>query len=103
MKKVFVCLMLAFSTVASAEDAVDLWKAKCKSCHGEDGAAKTKMGEKHKIPDISSMKWQGRHDDAKIQAAIADGVPETKMKAYKDKLSEAEIDSLVRYVRGLKK
>ncbi len=88
---------------AFADDSADLWKAKCRSCHGADGKADTKEGKKHQIDDISTEAWQSRHSDEKIRKAIADGVPDTKMKAYKETLSEAEIDGLVKHIRTFKK
>ena len=77
--------------------------AKCKSCHGSDGKADTKEGRKSKIADMSTSEWQSKHSDAEIKKVIAEGKADTKMKAYKDKLSDAEIDGLVKYVRTLKK
>ncbi len=95
-------LSLALATPALADEAADVWKAKCKSCHGEDGKAKTKMGEKEKIPDISLADWQKRHSDEKIRKVIAEGSADNaKMKAFKDKLTPEQIDALVKHVRGL--
>ena len=55
-------LTLALAANAYADEVKDVWNAKCKSCHGEDGKAKTKMGEKEKIPDFTTAKFdaQGR-------------------------------------------
>ena len=99
-----VLLSLTLATAAQAADsAAEVWTAKCKSCHGGDGKAKTKIGEKEKITDISDAGWQARHSDEKIRKVIAEGSPEnSKMKAYKDKLTPEQIDALVVYVRGLK-
>lgn len=93
---------LSLATSAQAEDVADVWKAKCKSCHGEDGKAKTKMGEKEKIADLSLPEWQKNHSDEKIRDVIAHGSKDNaKMKAFKDKLTPEQIDALVKYVRGL--
>ncbi|MBX5481028.1 MAG: cytochrome c [Myxococcaceae bacterium] len=105
MKKLCAGLVLAISfasATAFADDTADLWKAKCKSCHGADGKADTKEGRKSKIDDMSTAEWQSKHSDAEIKKVISEGKPDTKMKPYKDKLSEAEIDGLVKYIRGLK-
>lgn len=104
MKKRFaLVLALSLSAPAYAEDSsADVWKAKCQGCHGGDGKAKTKMGEKEKIPDFSNAGWQKRHSDEKIRDAIANGSKENaKMKAFKDKLSAEQIDGLVKYIRGM--
>jgi mono/diheme cytochrome c family protein len=96
-------LTLALAATAYAEEAKDVWNAKCKSCHGEDGKAQTKMGQKEKIPDITLADWQKSHSDEKIRAVIAEGSKDnTKMKAFKDKLTPEQIDALVKYIRTLK-
>jgi mono/diheme cytochrome c family protein len=105
MKKRFA-LVLALSlaaTGAGAEEAGDIWKAKCKSCHGEDGKGQTKMGLKEKVDDLTDAGWQTRHSDEKIRTVIAEGSKKNpKMKAFKDKLTPEQIDALVKYVRTLK-
>lgn len=96
-------LALSMSATVYAEDSsADLWKAKCKSCHGEDGKAKTKMGEKEKIPDLTGAEWQKKHSDADIKETITNGSKDNaKMKPFKDKLTPEQIDGLVKYVRGM--
>jgi cytochrome c553 len=96
-------LALSLSASAYAEDSADIWKAKCKSCHGDDGKAQTKMGQKEKITDISTAEWQGKHSDADIRKVISDGSTEnTKMKPFKDKLTAEQIDGLVKHIRTMK-
>ena len=93
----------SLATAAFADDPGDVWKAKCKGCHGEDGKAKTKVGEKEKIPDFTTEKWQKEMGDADIKKVISDGSDaNSKMKPFKEKLSEQEIDALVKYIRGMK-
>ena len=106
MKKLCVAAVLAFSFAAPAfaDDApADIWKAKCKSCHGANGDADTKEGKKSKIKDMTDPQWQAKNSDAEIKKVITDGKPDTKMKAYGNKLSAGEIDGLVKYIRTLKK
>ena len=103
--KMRFALVLALSvsaTVYAEDSSADLWKAKCKGCHGDDGKGKTKMGEKEKIPDLTDATWQKKHADADIKETITNGSKENaKMKAFKDKLTPEQIDGLVKYVRGL--
>ncbi len=96
-------LVFCLSQAAFASDVSALWAKRCKSCHGVDGKADTKMGHKHKVPDMTSAKFKAdpKHTDAWMKDAIANGVKNTKMKAYKSRLSPAEIASLVAYVRTL--
>ena len=96
-------LSLCWTTAALADEAPDIWAAKCKLCHGEDGRARTKTGKKEKIPDFTSPKWQARHSDKFIKKTIQNGSEDNpKMKAFKDKLTEQEIDSLVLFIRSFK-
>ena len=78
----------------------EIWAKNCKFCHGEDGRSKTKKGRQYKAPDFTSDKWQKDTTDEEIYIAIHDGVAKTKMPPFKDKLSEAEIQSLVPYLRA---
>jgi mono/diheme cytochrome c family protein len=98
-----LCVLSLAGASAYAEDAADIWRAKCKSCHGATGNGDTREGKKHKVPDMTTEAWQSKHSDAEIKEAIRDGVKDTKMKPFKDKYTEEEIDALVKYVRGLRK
>lgn len=82
---------------ASKIDAKALYLAKCKSCHGADGKGKTKFAEKHKVEDLTKSKASV----TKIAKAIREGVPDTKMKSFKTKLSEDEIKAVAAYVKKL--
>lgn len=103
MKRLTLVMALCLASGAQAEEASDLWKAKCKSCHGEDGKAKTKMGQKESIVDLTQPAWQKAQTDADIRETISEGSPRNaKMKPYKEKLTSQQIDSLVGYIRTLK-
>jgi len=103
MKTRFALVMaLTLSATVYADASADIWKAKCKGCHGEDGKAKTKMGAKEKIPDLTNADWQKKHSDDAIKEVITNGSKDNaKMKPFKAKLSAEEIDGLVKYVRAL--
>jgi mono/diheme cytochrome c family protein len=83
--------------VAAKIDGKPLFESKCKSCHGIDGAGDTTIGKKVEIPSLVKTKL----GKAKVISTITDGVPDTKMKAYKDKLSKDEIDAIAVYVKKL--
>ncbi len=90
---------------ANAADAKENWDKGCAKCHGADGAGKTKMGEKLKVKNYTDAAVQGALKDDAMAKAIKDGVKEgdsVKMKAFSD-LSDAEVKSLVAYVRAFKK
>jgi cytochrome c6 len=85
---------------AAADEGADLFKSKCAMCHGPDGAGRTMMGEKLKIPDLQSADVQ-KKTDADLKTIIAKG--KDKMPAYDAKLSKEQIDKLVAYIRDLAK
>jgi cytochrome c6 len=86
-------LALALPPIAAADAAAD-YKAKCAGCHGADGS-KSMMGAKPlNGPDVQKM------SDADLNAAITNG--KGKMPAYKGKLTDAQINDLVKYVHTLK-
>ena len=88
------------SAAIAADESADLFKSKCAMCHGPDGAGKTMMGEKLKIPDLQSADVQ-KKTDADLKTIIAKG--KDKMPAYDAKLSKEQIDKLVAYIRDLAK
>ena len=101
-----VLALAAFSARAEVDKKTErTWKAKCASCHGADGKGDTEQGAKVGLPDFKSAAWQKATPDAKIKQKIVDGSTKEKggvkleMDPYKDKLDEAQIDSLVAYIR----
>ncbi len=96
-----VGLILLLGTSARAQETPEnLFKGKCVMCHGPDGAGKTVMGEKLKLPDLRSADVQ-KKSDANLKALIAKG--KDKMPAYETKLSKEQIDSMVVFIRDLAK
>ncbi|HYO53845.1 cytochrome c [Archangium sp.] len=97
-------LSLATAAQAADESVAEVWTARCKSCHGPDGRARTQMGKKEAIVDMSQPAWQKARADDDIRAVIAEGSSRNKkMKPYKEKLTPQQIDSLVAYIRAFKK
>ena len=93
----------AFSSSATsghAPDAASLYNRQCAKCHGRDGRSKTARGRSTHSRDLTSSEWQDNVSDERIYNSISNG--KGKMPAFK-KLSETEIDSLVNYVRRLRK
>jgi mono/diheme cytochrome c family protein len=87
-------------SAATAPDGASIFNSQCAQCHGRDGSAKTKRGRQTHTRDITSAEWQNDVSDERIFNSISHG--KGKMPAFK-KLSDAQIDSLVSYVRRLKK
>ena len=102
-----IAMSITFLTVgasgtfaADAPGAAEIYKTKCASCHGPDGAGQTPAGKAMKVHDLRSAEVQ-KQTDADLQKSISDG--KGKMPAYKTKISVADVASLVAYIRGLAK
>ena len=95
---VFAALLMiaTFARAADAPDAASIYKANCEVCHGADGKGKTVMGKALHVRDLGSEEVQKMKGE-KLEKIIADG--KGKMLPFKGKLSEAEIDSLVKLIR----
>ena len=101
--------VLCWTVVASAApDARTLrtWKAKCASCHGEDGKGATDQGRKMAVEDLTTSKWQRRFTDAQIRSVITTGFKRTskagvaqEMDAYD--LPAEQVDALLGLLRSL--
>ena len=89
-----------------ADDAKTLWTNRCMKCHGPEGKGDTKMGRKLNIKDMTDAKVQAGFSDEQALKALKEGIKDeagsTRMKAVEG-LSDAELNDLVAYVRGLKK
>ena len=95
---VILAIMLAFSGATFGVDPAALWGQHCASCHGKDGSGNTTMGKKLGVKDYTKSQ---SFSDAEAANVIKNG--KGKMKAYKDKLSDADVRALVAWVRSLKK
>lgn len=104
MKPAFLALLLWSARawgqeVADGPDGAALYKAKCKACHGGDGRGDTKLGRQGKVEDFTSAQWQSAWTDDKLLEVLRTGVKDTKMKSYKDRLTPAELDAVVKHLR----
>lgn len=106
---VLAVLCSAHSTNAVAEkngpqkdaSAAALFDKHCDTCHGKDGQAKTFKAKFNHARNLTDAKWQSEVGDERLFNSISNG--KGKMPAWGKKLSEAQINSLVAYVRSLKK
>ncbi|MCL4821989.1 MAG: c-type cytochrome [Vicinamibacteria bacterium] len=90
---------LARPVTAQAPDARALWATHCQTCHGLKGKAPMRYAMQG-VPDLNAADWQSMRTDKQIRALIADGSKGTQMEAFKPKLKAAEIDALVKLIRG---
>jgi mono/diheme cytochrome c family protein len=82
-------------------DAKTTFDAKCATCHGKDGRGKTFKGKLTHARDMTDGQWQNDVTDERLFNSISNG--RNKMPAFKKKLSEAQIDELVAYVRRFRR
>ena len=100
LKVALLTLVVALAPVAFAADGAALYKAKCASCHGADGKGLTPVGKKMNLRDLGSPDVQKQTDKELYDwTAVGKG----KMPAYKDKLSDGDINALVVFMRSFKK
>jgi mono/diheme cytochrome c family protein len=80
--------------------AGETFKTICAKCHKEtgEGGEATINGKKLKVPNFKSERMKADADEDFIDA-IANGIPEDGMPAFKDRLSEEQIKNLVQYIR----
>ena len=83
-------------------DAKATFEAQCAKCHGKDGRAHTMRGRFSHARDLTNAGWQNEVSDERLFNSITKGKGK-KMPAYGKKLSDDQIDALVRYVRQLKR
>jgi mono/diheme cytochrome c family protein len=75
-----------------------IYKMRCIACHGADGNGtgfgKSMGAKSYSSPQVVKM------PDAELFNIIKNG--KSKMPAFRDKLSDSEIKSVIGYIRGLK-
>jgi cytochrome c6 len=96
---VLVAIVVAAPTLladAAAADGAAVYKSKCAICHGADGKGQTGTGKSLKLRSLRATKLT----DPQLTKIVADG--KGRMPAYKTKLSTAEIEAVVKFIRSLK-
>lgn len=76
------------------------YKAKCAMCHGADGLGNTPVGKNMKVRSFKSPE-DIKATDADLARQTKDGVG--KMQGYAGKLTDAQIQDVVTYIRTLQK
>ena len=101
-------LTMMVGLVASATGSIEpqsspgtIYGRRCASCHGRDGRGDTAKGKLRGARNLTDPQWQAEVSDERIFNSITNG--RGKMPSYGKKITEAETNSLVSYVRALKK
>lgn len=95
-------VVLTVTASLAADSASALYKNKCSSCHGVDGAGKTAAGKKMQTPDLRSKQIVEMSDQEMFET-IGRG---TKHRNYPHSflytgLNEQQVRSLVTHIRQL--
>jgi mono/diheme cytochrome c family protein len=99
----FVLLSLVSRQAAQAGDAGELFVKSCAACHSKDGTAQTPAARKLGVKDLSQSKLTDAQIIEQIREGKKPGQSESKMPAFKEKLSAEEIESLVAVVKQFRK
>jgi cytochrome c oxidase cbb3-type subunit 3 len=78
-----------------------LYNEHCSNCHGIDAAGDTAQGMGNTYADLRDDNWKFGGDDRSIAQVIRDG-SFGLMPAFRDKLSEEQIQSIIRHLRKLR-
>ena len=84
----------------NAGSGAEIFNQMCVGCHGPDGKSQTDMGKQVHAADLTSAPIQ-KLTDSSLTRVVENG--KEKMPSFQDKLSSAEIKSVVAYVRQLAK
>ena len=99
MQRTILISTLLFCIVpfASSQVATSIsYKAKCEMCHGTSGLADTPQAKQLKVLSFSDPIVVA-DSDSTLVGIITNG--SGKMPAYKGKLSDAEINSFIQFIR----
>lgn len=95
---VAVAMFLLVTPLKSQVAGEKVYKAKCASCHGADGAGATPAGKSTKARDFCSDEVK-KETDEEWTTIVAKG--KNKMPSYDKKLTDAEVKDVIAYIRGL--
>lgn len=97
----FMALLIVLPAVTASAAPQDqggrsLFNSTCASCHGQNGIPSA-VGKSLNAPNLSSKAVQ-THTDAELQQIIVNG--KGNMPPFNGRLSDAQINSLVGYIRA---
>ena len=86
-------------TANNQPTGAEIYAKHCASCHGKDGRARTLKAKFNHARDLTEPLWQDEVSDERLFNSIMNG--KKKMPAYRKKLTEGQVNSLIAYVRTL--
>jgi mono/diheme cytochrome c family protein len=106
MRRLFLIPVLLFQTWLQAQvpakslnELKAFFAANCVKCHGPDGSAHSAEGNKLGGRDFTEAAWQAKEKDEAMAKDIRKGIFfGMVMPAFKDRLSEADIELLIKEI-----
>ena len=95
-----LAFLLLISTRSMAETAAETYKTTCAMCHGTDGKGDTALGKNLHAKDLTSDEVQKKTDE-ELSTIIVKG--KENMPGFEGRLTQAQINGLVKFIRTLKK
>ena len=91
------------STAKSIETGRQAFQKYCKGCHGEDATGNGPLSPKDvHPPNLVDAEWKYGATDGDIFTNIRNGIgPDSAMKSWKSRMTDAEIWNVVNYLRSL--
>jgi cytochrome c6 len=96
----FVLATTSTSGVFAQSGGEATYKTQCQLCHGENGTGDTQIGKALKAKSVMDPEVV-KATDATLLDKIKNGTG--KMPAFKDKLTDAQIQDVIAYIRTLEK
>jgi mono/diheme cytochrome c family protein len=93
-----ICITMAASPAAGQGNTAgaDAYKAKCATCHGQDGSGNTPVGKSLQVADLRSAAVQSK-SDAELTQSVTEG--KNNMPGFKGNITDDEIHAVVTFVR----
>jgi len=91
-------------TAAALARGQSLYKSKCQRCHGADGAGHGPEADpNHPAGDLTDRRAAARNPDGVMFYKIWNGRAKPKMPAMKTDITQADVWTLIHYVKTLRK
>jgi mono/diheme cytochrome c family protein len=95
-----LAILLLVPTWSIAETAAETYKTACAMCHGPAGKGDTTLGQNLHAKDLTSEEVQKKTNE-ELSTIIVKG--KENMPGFEGRLTQAQINGLVKFIRTLKK
>ena len=95
-----LAILLLISTGSMAETVAETYKTTCAMCHGAEGKGDTALGKNLHAKDLTSDEVQKKSNE-ELSTIIVKG--KENMPGFEGRLTQAQINGLVKFIRSLKK